>query len=94
MLESMATSDAARQQSDPSDHVQVNNDFDELKLRATQTNQTISGMTISPELFEKLFLTPKVPHKGDAYKRFANPTPMVLSSSKFMSACAWHADEP
>lgn len=45
--------------SDPDDH-----------LRLTQTN-TISGMTISPELFEKLYLTPKVPKSG-----FANPTPM------------------
>ena len=44
-------------------------------LNLTQTN-TIGGMTISPELFEKLYLTPKVPHVGDAYKRFANPTPM------------------
>ena len=33
--------------------------------------ETISGLTISPELFEKLYLTPKVPHVG-----FANPTPM------------------
>ncbi|KXL47644.1 hypothetical protein M433DRAFT_152715 [Acidomyces richmondensis BFW] len=72
----MATSEAPRQHADSSDHVQVHNDYEDLKLRATQTNQTISGMTISPELFEKLFLTPKVPHKGDAYKRFANPTPM------------------
>ncbi|KAK3718349.1 hypothetical protein LTR37_005162 [Vermiconidia calcicola] len=38
--------------------------------------QTISGMTISPELFEKLYITPKVPHVGDNYKRFANPTPL------------------
>ena len=44
------------------------NDPDDLRL--TQTN-TISGMTISPELFEKLYLTPKVPKTG-----FANPTPM------------------
>ncbi len=79
----MATSEAPRQHADSSDHVQVHNDYEDLKLRATQTNQTISGMTISPELFEKLFLTPKVPHKGDAYKRFANPTPMVLVSWKF-----------
>ncbi|KAK4554812.1 hypothetical protein LTR86_007960 [Recurvomyces mirabilis] len=44
---------------------------DELRLHPTQT-----GMTISPELFEKLYLTPKTPHSGDAIKRFANPTPM------------------
>jgi len=41
-------------------------------LNLTQT-QTIGGMTISPELFEKLYLTPKVPRVGDYNKRFANP---------------------
>ena len=44
-------------------------------LDLTKT-QTISGMTISPELFEKLYLTPKTPHAGDNIKRFANPTPL------------------
>ena len=44
-------------------------------LNLIQT-QTTSGMTISPELFEKLYLTPKTPHAGDAIKRFANPTPL------------------
>ncbi|KAK3110109.1 hypothetical protein LTR53_015945 [Teratosphaeriaceae sp. CCFEE 6253] len=44
-------------------------------INLTRT-QTSGGMTISPELFEKLYLTPKVPHVGDYYKRFANPTPM------------------
>lgn len=53
-------------------------------LRLTQTN-TIGGMTISPELFEKLYLTPKVPKAG-----FANPTPMgfvgfVISTFTFVS---------
>ena len=57
----------------------------EMDLEAAKSNgheldltktQTIGGMTISPELFEKLYLTPKTPHTGDAYKRFANPTPL------------------
>lgn len=43
----------------------------ELGLKPTSTM-----MTISPELFEKLYLTPKTPHVGDSYKRFANPTPL------------------
>lgn len=34
------------------------------------------GFTMSPELFEKLYLTPKVPHVGNNHQRFANPTPM------------------
>lgn len=35
-------------------------------------------MTITPELFEKLYLTPKVAATGDFRKRFANPTPLGL----------------
>lgn len=51
-------------------------------------HQTSTNITLSPELFEKLYLTPKVPHVGDAYKRFANPTPMgfvgfVISTFSF-----------
>lgn len=33
-----------------------------------------TGVTMSPELFEKLYLTPKAPRAGDYNKRFANPT--------------------
>jgi uncharacterized protein len=36
------------------------------------------AMTISPELFEKLYLTPKTAAVGDFRKRFANPTPLGL----------------
>ena len=39
-------------------------------------DKTATNTTLSPELFEKLYLTPKVPHVGDARKRYANPTPM------------------
>ncbi len=42
---------------------------EEKGLQRTQT-----GVTMSPELFEKLYLTPKVPHVGDYNRRFANPT--------------------
>jgi len=40
--------------------------------------KTSGGLTISPELFEKLYLTPKVAQVGDFRKRFANPTPLGL----------------
>jgi len=51
---------------------------DEIGMEKPQLTQTVSsgGFSISPELFEKLYLTPKVPHSGDAIKRFANPTPL------------------
>jgi len=39
-------------------------------------HRTTTGVTMSPELFEKLYLTPKVPRVGDNLKRFANPTPL------------------
>lgn len=41
-------------------------------------HRTATGVTMSPELFEKLYLTPKVPHVGDYNKRFANPTALGL----------------
>lgn len=36
--------------------------------------RTQTGITMSPELFEKLYLAPKVPQLGDYNRRFANPT--------------------
>ena len=64
--------------SSPSHH--ASNGVDDIEKGTNDLNlsktQTISGMTISPELFEKLYLTPKVPHAGDYNKRFANPTPL------------------
>ncbi|KAI0421870.1 GPR1/FUN34/yaaH family-domain-containing protein [Xylaria grammica] len=51
-------------------------------------HRTPTGVTMSPELFEKLYLTPKVPRAGDYNKRFANPTPLgfigfVISTATF-----------
>jgi uncharacterized protein len=33
-------------------------------------------LTLSPELFEKLYLQPQVPVKGDLRKILGNPTPL------------------
>lgn len=33
-------------------------------------------LTISPEMFEKLYLNPKTSVKGDLRNTFANPTPL------------------
>lgn len=33
-------------------------------------------LTISPEMFEKLYLNPKTNVKGDLRNTFANPTPL------------------
>jgi uncharacterized protein len=46
------------------------------KPRLTQT--VSNSYTISKKLFEKLYLTPKVPHVCDATKRYDNATPLGL----------------
>jgi len=64
-------------------------------------SHTVSAgaISISPELFEKLYLTPKVPHAGDNIKRFANPTPLgfvgfVISTMTFaMVMMGWGGAE-
>jgi hypothetical protein len=61
----MATADAS---TTSSNGIRVVDD-EEKGLYRTQT-----GVTMSPELFEKLYLTPKVPRTGDYNRRFANPT--------------------
>ena len=38
--------------------------------------RTAGSVNISPELFEKLYLSPETRVKGDLRKTFANPTPM------------------
>ncbi|MCJ1411129.1 hypothetical protein MMC19_005217 [Ptychographa xylographoides] len=48
---------------------------EEAALRKIKTAQTIS---LSPELFEKLYLSPQTAVKGDLRKTFANPTPIAL----------------
>ncbi|KAH0835156.1 hypothetical protein FOPE_04153 [Fonsecaea pedrosoi] len=50
---------------------------DMIEEKPGLTHTVSSGaISISPELFEKLYLTPKVPHAGDNIRRFANPTPL------------------
>ncbi|KAI1097991.1 GPR1/FUN34/yaaH family-domain-containing protein [Jackrogersella minutella] len=46
---------------------------EEKGLQRTETT-----VTMPPELFEKLYLTPKVPQVGDYNRRFANPTPLGI----------------
>lgn len=38
--------------------------------------RTAGSISISPELFEKLYLAPENKIKGDLRKTFANPTPL------------------
>ena len=43
---------------------------------ALQKIRTAGSITISPELFEKLYLSPQNAVRGDLRKTFGNPTPM------------------
>ncbi|KAL8679903.1 MAG: hypothetical protein Q9224_000096 [Gallowayella concinna] len=51
-------------------------------LKQIRTANTVS---ISPELFEKLYLTPQKPVKGDLRNTFGNPTPVALIG--FLLSC-------
>lgn len=46
------------------------------KAAALNTVQTAHSVTLSPELFEKLYLSPQNAVRGDLRKTFGNPTPM------------------
>ncbi len=52
-------------------------------------HRTATAVTMSPELFEKLYLTPKVPVAGDYNKRFANPTALGFVGCVFDSGLVW-----
>ncbi|KAI1265500.1 GPR1/FUN34/yaaH family-domain-containing protein [Xylariaceae sp. FL1019] len=62
-------------------------DLEKGGLTKTETNNNVS---IPPELFEKLYLTPKPPHPSPNIRKFANPTPLgfvgfVISTFTFSS---------
>lgn len=46
------------------------------KAAALNTIQNANSLTISPELFEKLYLSPQNAVRGDLRQTFGNPTPM------------------
>jgi len=73
------------QRQQKNDIEQANIEFDGPGLNRMQSS---GAFTISPELFEKLYLTPKSNNEGDFRKRFANPTPLgfmgfVISDATF-----------
>lgn len=46
------------------------------RAAALQTIRTANSVSISPELFEKLYLSPQNVVRGDLRKTFGNPTPV------------------
>lgn len=47
-------------------------------MEALKKLRSATSISMSPELFEKLYLTPHTPVKGDLRQTFANPTPMCV----------------
>lgn len=66
-------------------HLNASEDSD-TALRKIRTAGSIS---ISPELFEKIYLSPKNRVSGDIRSTFANPTPLYAldSSGTFVQSC-------
>ncbi|TQS32404.1 hypothetical protein Golomagni_07283, partial [Golovinomyces magnicellulatus] len=62
-----------------SDHIKDHpSDLEENREEALNRVRSSGTVTMSPELFEKLYLQPLSPVKGDLRKTFANPTPLGL----------------
>lgn len=51
---------------------------DEKKSHPLQTVKSANSFTISPEMFEKMYLSPENQVKGDLRKTFGNPTPLFV----------------
>jgi hypothetical protein len=49
---------------------------DDERNEMLQRLRSTASVNMSPELFEKLYLTPQNNVKGELRKTFANPTPM------------------
>lgn len=55
----------------------LTNDADSDRIaKEPQIAHTSTNISISPELFEKLYLAPKTPHAADNAGRFANAIPL------------------
>lgn len=52
------------------------NDMNMQHGDALKRIRTAGSISISPELFEKIYLSPQNAVKGDLRKTFANPTPL------------------
>lgn len=50
-------------------------------VNALETVRTAGSISMSPELFEKLYLSPPNAVKGELTKTFGNPTPLSVYSS-------------
>ncbi|KAF4955617.1 hypothetical protein FSARC_11814 [Fusarium sarcochroum] len=54
-------------------------DLEMGRVEALEAVRSAASISMSPELFEKLYLSPPNAVKGDLRKTFGNPTPMALA---------------
>jgi hypothetical protein len=52
------------------------NEIEKSYLERLERLESTAPVTMSRQEYERLYLTPKPPVKGDLRKRFANPTPL------------------
>jgi hypothetical protein len=56
-------------------HVTDSTDSDRISKEPRLTHAS-TNISMSPELFEKLYLAPKTPHANDRVGKYANATPL------------------
>jgi hypothetical protein len=52
------------------------NEIEKSYLERLERLESTAPVRMSRQEYERLYLTPKLPVKGDLRKRFANPTPL------------------
>lgn len=65
--------------SDHSNKISKGDDYTESPPEALSRFRSAASIAMTPELFEKLYLSPQNRVTGDLRKTFANPTPMCAS---------------
>lgn len=56
--------------------------------------RTAGGVSMSAELFEKLYLSPQNEVKGNLRKTFGNPTPMCVAHDSPETQCQYNKADP
>ncbi|GKU00724.1 hypothetical protein FLAG1_02269 [Fusarium langsethiae] len=73
-----ATTEHSEQLNEKHDGLNGNFDPEAQRGEALSKFRTAQSVQMSPELFEKLYLSPMNKVKGDLRQKFANPTPIAL----------------
>jgi hypothetical protein len=82
-----ATTEHSEQFSEKHDGLNGNFDPEAQRLEALSQFRTAQSVQMSPELFEKLYLSPMNKVKGELRQTFANPTPMYDDSYLVKQGC-------